>query len=592
MSGAQLAAVSALATAALQGLVASRRKAQRTMRSKLTRCADESENAEAEVSLASDAGVDYTKLKDLLSAGDFKEADAETRRLLIELAGKEAVKRGWVYFAEVRAISVTDMTTIDTLWQEYSGGKFGYSKQRKFWRQCRGDFAKFAEKVSWFTGKWENRNWPDEFIYDTTAPEGHLPLTNCIRGAQVLQELMDHPAFEQKKTARSASKVVAAAFMATRATSSSFAGGSQGQKTNGLSARAVSLTARHAAAETAPAPSQTSLESLELHRVINEHGLVLPDIPDLEESAASAFVIYDMNGKAQYMGFSKDLRNTLRTFLCRRPELCYSFRAIAFAEADQKALLALRSQWADEMGALPPGNSEPRQKGLWESPVDGGAMSQRAYKVVAEQKAKQIARQLKDRGLKENLTFKEDLIEQGKVDVVPSSQSIAELSKKQEAMAKNTAAVECQVGKKVVSFEAFFMSEFQTKGGWWFDVELSANKQKSSHRVIVGNDFAAQVDASPREIVEKCFAVLLANKVPRETDAMITSEVFPIAYFTASNVAMSFPELITLFQKSDSDINWDATVWNFKQVHDYDQHDKRTIPAGPMGGYFDPAGFQ
>lgn len=34
---------------------------------------------------------------------------------------------------------------------------------------------------------WKNRNWPDEFIYNVEAPVGHLPLTNCIRGAQVLE---------------------------------------------------------------------------------------------------------------------------------------------------------------------------------------------------------------------------------------------------------------------------------------------------------------------------------------------------------------------------------------------------------------------
>ena len=38
----------------------------------------------------------------------------------------------------------------------------------------------------WIRAKdtWKNRNWPDEFIYNVEAPVGHLPLTNCIRGAQ------------------------------------------------------------------------------------------------------------------------------------------------------------------------------------------------------------------------------------------------------------------------------------------------------------------------------------------------------------------------------------------------------------------------
>mmetsp|Transcript_22771 Transcript_22771/g.51993 ORF Transcript_22771/g.51993 Transcript_22771/m.51993 type:complete len:250 (+) Transcript_22771:78-827(+) len=197
-SAARLTVLSAIGAAALQGFVAARKKSRRAVQTRLVRADGENPEA-ASTDLASEAGMDYTKLKDLLSDGDFKEADAETRRLLVELGGNEAVKRGWVYFAEVRAIPATDIATIDNLWQEHSGGKFGYSKQRKFWRQCRGDFAKFAEKVSWFTGKWENRNWPDEFIYDTSAPEGHLPLTNCIRGAQVLQELMEHSAFEPQK---------------------------------------------------------------------------------------------------------------------------------------------------------------------------------------------------------------------------------------------------------------------------------------------------------------------------------------------------------------------------------------------------------
>ena len=34
---------------------------------------------------------------------------------------------------------------------------------------------------------WKNRNWPDEFIYNVEAPVGHLPLTNCIRGAQAFR---------------------------------------------------------------------------------------------------------------------------------------------------------------------------------------------------------------------------------------------------------------------------------------------------------------------------------------------------------------------------------------------------------------------
>merc|ERR1719440_2007310 len=81
--------------------------------------------------LVSELGVDYSKLKEALQASDFKEADAETRRLLIELAGPAAKTRGWVYFTEVRNIPDADMETIDSLWQHFSGGKFGFVPQRK-----------------------------------------------------------------------------------------------------------------------------------------------------------------------------------------------------------------------------------------------------------------------------------------------------------------------------------------------------------------------------------------------------------------------------------------------------------------------------
>lgn len=162
-------------------------------------------SAEGGPTLVSSMGVDYAPLRDLMEAKDFKAADAETRRLLIVLAGKAAEKRGWVYFSEVKTIPVEDMSTLEGLWQHYSKGKFGFVAQRKIWRQCRSQFDKFAEQVSWFTDKWKNRNWPDEFIYDLDAPVGHLPLTNCIRGAQVLEELLNHTAFEKKKVEQATS---------------------------------------------------------------------------------------------------------------------------------------------------------------------------------------------------------------------------------------------------------------------------------------------------------------------------------------------------------------------------------------------------
>ena len=61
------------------------------------------------------AGIDYTKLRDLLQAREYRQADDETRALLIRLAGEGAVKRGWVYFAEVKSLPIKDLQTMDNL---------------------------------------------------------------------------------------------------------------------------------------------------------------------------------------------------------------------------------------------------------------------------------------------------------------------------------------------------------------------------------------------------------------------------------------------------------------------------------------------
>lgn len=54
-------------------------------------------------------GIDYSALRDTLKAGDFLKADDLQRALLIKLAGEPAVKRGWVYFTEARALPVRDL---------------------------------------------------------------------------------------------------------------------------------------------------------------------------------------------------------------------------------------------------------------------------------------------------------------------------------------------------------------------------------------------------------------------------------------------------------------------------------------------------
>ncbi|PSC75665.1 hypothetical protein C2E20_1616 [Micractinium conductrix] len=143
-------------------------------------------------------GMDYSKLRDLLKEGKWREAEDETRELLIQAAGAAAVKRGWVYFSEVKFIPVDDMQTLDGLWKAASRGKFGYAVQREVWLQNRRQWPKFFKAIDWVIG--ENnvyRKWPAEFDYSLNAPKGHLPLTNALRGTRLFEAIMDHEAFQK-----------------------------------------------------------------------------------------------------------------------------------------------------------------------------------------------------------------------------------------------------------------------------------------------------------------------------------------------------------------------------------------------------------
>ena len=143
--------------------------------------------------------MDYTALRDFLKEGDWRKAEDETRALLIKLAGEGAVKRGWVYFTEVKTISVADFQTVDSLWKAASNGKFGYSAQREVFTQTQKRWGKFFKQIDWTTGENNNyRKWPMEFNYSLDAPKGHLPLTNALRGTQLFLAILEHPAFEPK----------------------------------------------------------------------------------------------------------------------------------------------------------------------------------------------------------------------------------------------------------------------------------------------------------------------------------------------------------------------------------------------------------
>lgn len=146
------------------------------------------------VPLESAAGIDYGPLQTLLIDQAYEEADRLTLKKLCELAGEDAVRRKWLYFTEVEQFPATDLRTLDQLWWIYSEGKFGFSRQRELWLGLGRSWDKLWTRIAWKKDNVWTR-YPNEFIWDLSAPDGHLPLSNQLRGVRVMDALLSHPAW-------------------------------------------------------------------------------------------------------------------------------------------------------------------------------------------------------------------------------------------------------------------------------------------------------------------------------------------------------------------------------------------------------------
>lgn len=132
----------------------------------------------SEIALVSSRGINYTKLRDLLAQGKWKEADQETTDLLLRISNRK--QEGWLRAEDVKNLSCEDLRTMDKLWVAYSQGKFGFSVQREIYQSLGGTseynadiWRKFGDRVGWRV----NSNWLHykDVTFDQKALEGHLP---------------------------------------------------------------------------------------------------------------------------------------------------------------------------------------------------------------------------------------------------------------------------------------------------------------------------------------------------------------------------------------------------------------------------------
>ena len=130
------------------------------------------------VKLISAKGVDYRKLDRLLASEKWKEADRETARVMLKVAGEK--EDGWLNDEHIDNFPCEDLRTIDQLWVKYSNERFGFSVQQRIYQSLGGTrefdskiWEAFLDRLGWRV----NSNGLDyrDLKFNTKAPEGHHP---------------------------------------------------------------------------------------------------------------------------------------------------------------------------------------------------------------------------------------------------------------------------------------------------------------------------------------------------------------------------------------------------------------------------------
>ncbi len=142
-------------------------------------------------------GVDYGPLQLALALQQYEQADRLTSEILRQLAGPEAVQRGYVYYSEVPPMASADLDSLDRLWVCFSRARFGLSVQGRLLRACNGRWDQLWPRIGWKNGSQWTR-YPGSFQWSIEAPEGHMPLVNQLRGVRLMDALLTHPALQQR----------------------------------------------------------------------------------------------------------------------------------------------------------------------------------------------------------------------------------------------------------------------------------------------------------------------------------------------------------------------------------------------------------
>ncbi|MGV0104734.1 GUN4 domain-containing protein [Nostoc sp. DSM 114160] len=138
-----------------------------------------------EILLISAVDLNYSRLQNLLASGKWKDADQETASIMLRVCDRQP--QGFLDPSDIEKFPCADLNTIETLWQRYSNGRFGFVVQTHIWQIVGGTsnpdweaWCRFGKGVGWFSqGTW--CYWND-LKFDLSAPVGNLPRGGAFIG--------------------------------------------------------------------------------------------------------------------------------------------------------------------------------------------------------------------------------------------------------------------------------------------------------------------------------------------------------------------------------------------------------------------------
>jgi serine/threonine protein kinase len=145
--------------------------------------------------------INYNQLRSYLASDkpNWQAADTETYNQLLRLAGSDSYGDGTFHPDKLNNIQCADLTLIDQLWSEASGGNLGFKVQKKIYESEGKDWQKMYSKVGWrsLTGDWliDTRYDRQKFRWEyldgrlprfENPPPGHLPFVFREQSAQSL----------------------------------------------------------------------------------------------------------------------------------------------------------------------------------------------------------------------------------------------------------------------------------------------------------------------------------------------------------------------------------------------------------------------